>query len=70
MGFPREEYCSRLPFPSPQDFLDPEIKSTSLALAGRFFIPEPPGKPSMDCTISLFRITLRNNEKWPCGQGE
>ena len=37
MGFPREEYWSRLPFPSPEDLLGPEIKCVSRALAGRFF---------------------------------
>ena len=47
MEFSRQEYLSRLPFPSPRDLLDPEIKPVahvSLALAGRFFISEPPGK--------------------------
>ena len=44
MGFPRQEYWSRLPFPSPGDLPHPEIKPTSLmspALAGRFFTTEP-----------------------------
>ena len=38
--FSRQEYWSRLPFPSPEDILDPGIKPVSLespALAGRFF---------------------------------
>ena len=30
MGFSRGEYCSGLPFPSPGDFSDPEIKAESL----------------------------------------
>ena len=46
MGFPRQEYWSRLPFPSPRDLAYPGIKPTSLLLAGRFFITEPPGKPN------------------------
>ena len=29
MGFPREEYWSRLPFPSPKDLSNPEIKLVS-----------------------------------------
>ena len=40
MEFSRQEYWSRLPFPSLGDFPDPEIEPTSLvppALAGRFF---------------------------------
>ena len=45
MGFPRQEYWSGLPFSSPGDFPDPEIKPTSPALAGRVFTTEPPGKP-------------------------
>ena len=32
MGFPRQEYWSELPFPSPGDLLDPEIKPGSPAL--------------------------------------
>ena len=48
MGFPRQEYWSGLPLPSPGHLPDPEIKPTSLAspsLAGRFFTTEPPGRP-------------------------
>ena len=29
MGFPRQEYWSRLPFPSPGDLPDPGMESTS-----------------------------------------
>ena len=45
MGFPRQEYWSGLPFPSPGDLSDSEIELTSPALAGGFFATEPPGKP-------------------------
>ena len=48
MGFSRQEYWSWFPFPSPWALPNPGIKpasSVSLALAGRFFITEPPGKP-------------------------
>ena len=45
MGFPRQEYWSGLPFPSPGDLPDPGIEPFSPALAGRFFTAEPPGKP-------------------------
>ena len=45
MGFPRQEYWSGLPFPSPGDLPDPGIKPASSALAGRSFTTEPPGKP-------------------------
>ena len=46
MGFPRQEYWSELPFPSPGDLLDPGIRPESPAsprLAGGFFTTEPPG---------------------------
>ena len=45
MGFPRREYWSGLPFPSPGDLPRPGINLTSLALAGGFFTTEPPSKP-------------------------
>ena len=48
MGFSRQEYWSRLPFPSPGDLPDLGTKLESLALAGRFFTAEPPGKPPRD----------------------
>ena len=44
-GFPRRDYLSGLPFPSP-DLPDLGIECVSPALAGGFFTPEPPGKPS------------------------
>ena len=45
VGFPRQEYWSGLPFPSPGDLSDPGIKPRSPALAGRYFTNEPPGTP-------------------------
>ena len=47
MGFSRQEYWSGLPFPPPEDLLDPGIKlmSPAPALAGRFFTTEPPESP-------------------------
>ena len=43
--FPREEYWSELPFPSPGDLSHSGIKPMSPARAGKFFTAEPPGKP-------------------------
>ena len=37
MGFPRQEYWSRLPFSSPGDLPNPGIELASPALAGGFF---------------------------------
>ena len=45
VGFPRQEYWSRLPFATPGDLLDPGIKPRSPALASGFFTTEPLGKP-------------------------
>ena len=49
MGFPRQEYWSGVPFPSPGDLLDPGIEPTFPALAGRFFTAEILGKPKYMC---------------------
>ena len=71
MGFSRQEYWSRLPFPSPGDLPNPGIKPTFLALAGRFFTTEFSGKVKgegevahscptlcdpMDCSLPGFSI--------------
>ena len=45
MGFPKQECWGGLPFASSGDLLDLWIEPASLALAGRFFTTEPPGKP-------------------------
>ena len=47
VGFPRKEFWSGLPFPSPWDLPDQGIEPISFAfpaLAGRFFTTESPGK--------------------------
>ena len=49
MGFFKQEYCSGLPFPLPEDRPNPGIQPTSqtriFCIAGGFFTAEPPGKP-------------------------
>ena len=45
MEFSRQESWSGLPFPPPGDLPNPGIKPTSPALAGGFFVSDPPGKP-------------------------
>ena len=44
MEFPRQEYWSGLPFPSPGDLPNPGIKPVSPELTDGFFPTEPPGK--------------------------
>ena len=57
MGFPRQEYWSGLSFPSPGDLpcsgIEP-VSPASPALAGGFFITEPPGEPMTLCSNCPF----------------
>ena len=50
MGFPRQEYRSGLPFPSPGDIPDPGTEPEFPELAGRFFT-EPPQKPQKNANL-------------------
>ena len=45
MEFPRQEYWSGLPFPSPGDLPDPGIEPGSLSLQADGLPSEPPGVP-------------------------
>ena len=45
MGFPRQDYWSGLPFPSPGDLPDRGIEPGSPALQADSLPTEPPGKP-------------------------
>ena len=58
MGFPRQEYWSGLPFPSPGDLPNPEIQPVFPALAGRSLITEPPGKPHSGVRPVTFKATV------------
>ena len=44
MGFSRQEYWSRLPFPSPGDLPNPSIELGSSALQADSLPSQPPGK--------------------------
>ena len=49
MGFPRQEYWSGSPFPSPGDLSNPREDQTHIScIGGEFFTTEPPKKPSKD----------------------
>ena len=52
MGFPRQEYWSRLLFPPPGVLPNPGIEPKSPTLAGGFCTIEPPGKPRRDALDS------------------
>ena len=47
MAFPRQEYWTWLPFPSPGDFPDSGTEPASPTLAGKFFTAESPGIPEI-----------------------
>ena len=50
MGFPRQEYWSGLPFPSPGDLPDPGIEPCLLLSS------EPPGKPEANSRSQLINV--------------
>ena len=62
MAFPKQEYWSGLPFPSPGCLLNPGIQPRSPALAGRFFTSQPPA-----AAAKLLQLcpTLRPHRRQP-----
>ena len=58
MGFSRQEYWSRLPFPSPEDLPNLGIEPRSPALEADALTSEPPGK--------LRRMVLLSNSSCVC----
>ena len=55
IGFPRQEYWSRLPLPSLRHLPDPGIS----CITGRFLLSESPGKPKATPNMGLEPMTLR-----------
>ena len=62
MEFSRQEYWSGLAFPPPEDLPYPGIKPTSTALAGGFFIVEPPGKPQWSHYLEPKKKTKKKHQ--------
>ena len=62
MGFSRQEYWSRLLFPSPGDLPKPDTEPRSSALQADSLPPEPAGKPIL--TIARKIITVGSEGKW------
>ena len=54
MGFPRQEYWSGVPLPSPGDLPNPGIEHRSPALRADASPFEPPGKTTHVCILSRF----------------
>ena len=63
IGFSRQEYWSELPFPSPWDLPDPEIKPGSPALQADSLLSAPPGKPRNIPNDPQKRTSRKNYEK-------
>ena len=61
MVFPRQEYWSGLPFPSPEDLPDPGIEPGFPALQADSLTSEPPGKPP-GALQSSHRQNLQKNQ--------
>ena len=61
MGFPRQEYWSELPFPSPGHLPDPAIDPGPPSITGRLdsLPPEPPGKPIKHQGLFNWRYEIR-----------
>ena len=64
VGFPRQEYWSGLPFPSPGDLPGPGIEPVSPSPAGGFFTTETPGKPKVENTWSKVKATCSDLSNW------
>ena len=62
MEFPRQEYWSGLPFPSPGDLPDLGIEPRSPELQADALPSELPGKPQSRARHIIFRL-LKNTEK-------
>ena len=65
MIFPKQEYWSGLPFPSPRDLPNSGVKSTSPALAGGFFTTQPPGKPILPVVYPQTQPQQRMTSMFP-----
>ncbi|XDA79069.1 hypothetical protein R6Z07F_009127 [Ovis aries] len=63
MGFPRQEYLSGLPLPSPGDIPDSGIEPMSPALQVNSFNTEPPGKPTHIYTWSYHNAAFNGVTK-------
>ena len=58
MGFSRQEYWSRLPFPFPGDLPDPRIEPRSPALEADALTSEPPGKILLLLLFYMYTTSL------------
>ena len=57
MGFPRQEYWNRLPFPTPGNFPDSGTEPASPALEGIFFTTSS-GNPKIETKCVLIKLIM------------
>ena len=62
MGFPRQEYWSGLPFPSPGDLPDSGIQPLSPALHSDSLPTELQGKPDKSLGAIKYKTNFHNSE--------
>ena len=61
MGFPRQRYWSRLPFPSPRDLPDPGIEPTSPMLQADSSPSEPHFKDKLHAIGACMNVIYKNS---------
>ena len=67
LGFPKQEYWSGLPFPSPGHLPNPGIKHGSPTLRVYSLPPEPPRKPnSYSCSMLPLLLLSLFSHVWLC----
>ena len=66
MGFSRQEYWSRLPFPSPGDLPDPGIEPRSTTLQADALTSEPPGLVHISKMFQILKFVCRSYSKCRC----
>ena len=59
MGFPRQEYWTGVPFPSPEDLPNPRIEPGSPALQAHSLPSELPGKPGIERISCKIKVPLK-----------
>ena len=67
MRFPRQQYWSELPFPSPGDLPDPRVEPiahVSPTLAARFFTPEPLSTPTEIMSTLRWKASKKLHNGW------
>ena len=67
-GFPRQEYWSGLPFPSPEELPNPGIEPVSPVLAGGFFTTEPPELGYYDRNIKAWEAEYHLSTRLQCSR--